>query len=247
MRYVSLKSCGFTIVEVLLASTIGGFVALVAVGAFHSVSTSSQQVHQYTEIAAEVRFAADLIAKDLANVYRDGNYENMKFVGLNAESGPWGSNILTFYTVNRAKARADQPEADVYEVEYFLLEEDRNSRLYRRLWPNPDKDREAGGVMTLIAENIYGFTFRFFDGQEWVYDWSEEMRSLPGLVEVTLVGQSQELKKPTVEIVIANFARLSQSRSSEESGNQQEPSSENEESGGGPGGESGGGPGGGNR
>ena len=212
---------GFTLAEVLVASTISGFIAVIAVGALNAISGSAQTVNRTTETTAEIRFAAKMLARDLANLYRDLNPQNMKLIGASEGNAKGGPPFLTFYTTGRAKARANQPEGDVYEVEYFLgtrqqqqKEETAESSgestvLFRRLWPNPDKDRDPGGVLTPIAENIGVFQVRFYDGKQWGDEWTEEMRSLPEFMEVTLATLPPEKGDPIVETLTVTFPRLS--------------------------------------
>jgi general secretion pathway protein J len=215
---------GFTLAEVLVASTISGFVALIAVGALNAIAGSAQTVNRMTETTSEIRFAARMIARDLANLYRDPNpVQNMKLVGSSQGGAEGGPPYLTFYTSGRAKARANQPEGDVYEVEYFLgtrapSPEQQKAKpaelsgeatvLFRRLWPNPDKDRTPGGVLTPIAENIGVFQVRFYDGKQWADEWTEEMQSLPELVEVTLATLPPDKGDPIVETMTVTFPRL---------------------------------------
>ena len=206
-----------------MAATISGFVAVVAVSALNAIATSAQTVNRMTETTSEIRFAARMLARDLENLYRDLNPENMKLVG-SAEGGPGGGPpFLTFYMAGRAKARANQPEGDIYEVEYFLgtrLEQqgdqsaespEESTVLFRRLWPNPDKDRTPGGILTPIAENIGLFQVRFYDGKQWGNEWTEEMRSLPEYMEVTLATLPPERGDPLVETFLVTFPRLSRS------------------------------------
>lgn len=215
---------GFTLAEVLVASTISGFVALIAVSALNAIAGSAQTVGRTTETTSEIRFAARMIAHDLANFYRDPNPQNMKLVGSSQGAAGGGVPCLTFYTCGRAKARANQPEGDVYEVEYFLGTraqplESRNARttesseegtvFFRRLWPNPDKERTPGGVLTPIAENIGIFQVRFYDGKQWVDEWTEEMQSLPEYIEVTLATLPPGKGDPVVETMTVTFPRLS--------------------------------------
>jgi general secretion pathway protein J len=212
---------GFTLVEVLVASTISTFIALVAVGALKAVVDSSHAVHQITETSAEVRFAARMLAHDLANLYRDPDPKSMKFVGVSQGADTSSPAYLTFYTVGRSKARADQAEGDVYEVEYMLASRqdeelpaepgEESMVLFRRLWPNPDKDRSPGGVLTTIAENISVFHIRFFDGEQWGSEWSEEMESIPQLVEVTVAARPPGRADPIIETTTVSFARLAES------------------------------------
>lgn len=211
MRTVANR--GFTLAEILVASTISVFVAVVAVGALKTVSDGTQIVTRHSETVTEVRFAARMLARDLANLYRDQDARSMRIVGA-SQGADSAVSYLRFYATGRTNARFGQPEGDVYEVEYFLGEspmvedEVSSSSLYRRLWPNPDEDRQPGGILTPLAENIDVFQIRFSDGQQWTSDWPEEMRSLPELIEVTLVTLAQGEGNPIAESFTVSFPRL---------------------------------------
>ena len=203
---------GFTLVELVLASVIGAFIAAVAVAAFRTVSASAEMVDHNVRAAAEVRFAASMVARDLANLYRDGDTDSMRLIGGVTESGAGTASWLVLYTTGRAKARIDQPEGDVYEVEYSLDQENGDSVLYRRLWPNPDVDSEPRGLVTVVAEDIEHFAVRFFDGQQWQTEWPEQMRSIPELVEVTITARQAGKAIGPVEMFVVNFSRAAWSK-----------------------------------
>jgi len=200
----SMKS-GFTLVEIIVASIIGVFVAMVAVGALRTISASAEMIDNNIDAAAEVRFASKIIATDLVNLYRDRNPKNTRFIGTVEQTEYGRVSRLTFYTVGRIKARAGQPEGDVYEVEYYLINDGQRRALMRRLWPNPDKDTEAGGVLTAIAEDIDVFDVRFFDGSAWQDSWPEETASFPQLVEVSVAAKPSGLKDAIMETFAVNF------------------------------------------
>jgi type II secretion system protein J len=215
------RNRGFTLAEVLVASTLSGFIALVAVGAMKAIADGAQIVNRASETAAEARFAARTLARDLANFYRDPNPENMKLVGVSQGADTGGPAFLAFYTVGWAKARADQPEGDVYEVEYILgtrqeekttvempAEEGTSMTLFRRLWPNPDKDRDPGGILAPLAEDVTVFQVRFYDGKQWGGEWSEKMKALPELIEITIGVQPPGQREPVLESFVVTFPRL---------------------------------------
>ena len=164
MKTVDLKKTGFTLVEVMVAVTIGGFIMLVAVGTLKAITSSAKMVDTNISAAAEVRFAMNLISRDLVNFYRDENNENTKLIGITEESADGNISYVVFYTLNRMKARADQPEGDIYEVEYSLMQDGERSLLTRRLWPNPNAeyDDEPHGIQAVIAEDIAIFEVRYF-------------------------------------------------------------------------------------
>ncbi len=195
-------------VEVLVASTIAIFIALVAAGAIRTLSASNETVDQYINAAAEVRFAANLVARDLQNFYRADNIEDTRLIGtVEPLANDVSTSYLVFYTVGRTKARADQPEGDIYEVEYFLAQDQDSTVLMRRLWPNPNKDVEPGGILTMIAENIALFEVQYFDGEQWNYEWPEEMQALPQLITVTIATEQPGRSNPATESFIVSLSR----------------------------------------
>ena len=207
MKKIDSKKMGFTLVEVMVAVTIGGFIMLVAVGTLKAITSSAEMVDTNISAAAEVRFAMNLIARDLVNFYRDENIENTKIIGITEESSEGNASYIVFYTLNRMKARADQAEGDIYEVEYSLRKDDDRSLLMRRLWPNPNEEYEPGGILAVIAEDIAVFEVRYFDGEEWSNEWPEEMEVLPQLIEVSIVGKPQSRGTPAMESIMVNLTR----------------------------------------
>jgi len=202
------KRTGFTLVEVLVASTIGVFIAMVSVGALRAIMASAEMVDSNINAAAEVRFATNMISRDLQNLYNDGNIENTKFIGTvePLEQDNYTSYLI-FYTTGRTKARIDQPEGDLYEVEYYLMQEGETSSLMRRLWPNPHEELEPGGILTIIAEDIAAFEVQYFDGEEWSQEWPEEMQALPDLVSISIAAKQPDRSNPPTESIIVNLAR----------------------------------------
>ena len=202
------RKTGFTLVEVMVASTIGAFVMLVAVGTLKAITASAEMVEHNISTAAELRFATNILKRDLVNFYRNENIENTKLIGTAEETGQEGASYLVFYTISRAKARSDQPEGDIYEVEYYLMKDEEKSLLMRRMWPNPNKEEtEPRGILAVIAENIDVFEVRYFDGEEWSTEWPEEMQVLPQLIEVNIVAKPPSRPVPMLESFIVNLTR----------------------------------------
>ncbi len=198
---------GFTLIEVMIASTIGAFISLVAVGTLKAVIFSNDMVGQNIESSSEIRFAANLIEKDLINFYNPANFTDTLMVGSYEELAEYNTALITFYTVNRTKARYDQPESDIYEVEYYLEKKGDESALVRRFRPNPDPNMETLGIQTTIAENIESFEIGYYDGETWYVDWPEDMTTAPHLVEVAIVATPLGKGLPVTESFLVNFTR----------------------------------------
>jgi len=213
------KQNGFTLIEILVASIIGVFVAIVAVSTLRAISVSAEIVNTNIDKASEIRFAAKMISRDLSNICRERNFDYTKFIGTPDGDGGGGGN-LTFYTTNKAKVRAGQPEGDIYEVQYFLLKNQERNMLVRRLQPNPAKEEqeekespvsgvESGsrGVLTVIAEDIDVFKVMYFDGSTWLSEWDIEQNRIPEIVTVTIGGRKPEKGFAAMESIFINLTR----------------------------------------
>jgi general secretion pathway protein J len=198
---------GFTLIEVMVASTIGAFISLVAVGTLKAVISSNAMVEENIEIASEMRFAANLIERDLINFYHPANFSDTELIGTYEELAEYNTAIITFYSLNRTKARYSQPEGDMYEVEYYLEKNEDESALIRRVRSNPDPNVATLGIQTIIAENVERFDISYYDGENWYADWPEDMTDFPHLVEVYIEAAPSDKGKPIIETLLVNLMR----------------------------------------
>jgi len=201
--------------EVLAATSIGAFVALVAVGALRSTSSGASTVQDRSDRAADLRFAARRVAMDLANIVRDTDPNYFRFITGLEGSGAADQSYLTFWMVGHEKAREGQPEGDVYEVEYYVAQREDKAVLLRRLWPHPDPNTDPGGVLTVISDQVSMMRVACFDGQDWVSEWLEIAQELPQLIEVTLVGTAPEGGVPSVESVLVTVTTTAEVQEAE--------------------------------
>ena len=197
---------GFTLVEIMIATMLSSFIMLVAVGALRAITATSERIGGTIDTAAEVRFAAKQLETDLLNIYRDSNSLNRRLIGGLRQNADSVSTNLLFWTIGRTKARFDLPEGDLYEVEYFLLQENEQSKLCRRLWPNPEKDILPTGILTELVENIREFQVRYFDGTNWTDIWdSDGLEMLPDIIEVTLVAVAPFSNDIMTQTIVVNL------------------------------------------
>ena len=215
MKKRGLNHKAFTLIEVLISAVIATFISLVAIGALRTVVDARERVERNITAADELRFASNIIRNDLANICRDEKKDAMKFIGTVSDSPDQPPVSLTIDVVSTAKARPGHIEGDIYEVQYFVVTEDEKSILMRRYCPVvgiEEDDLTTGGILVPIAENIVSFSLLYFNGEEWVSEWSDEEEYLPGMVEVTLAASSPgetDINKLAVSSFITSFSRFS--------------------------------------
>lgn len=189
MTTATTRRRAFTLLEVLLATTIGVLIAAGAAGVFRSIVLGREKAQQHVDAAAPLRVAADQLRQDLHNLCRSSQTNQSRFVGSTDRTEHGFASRLVFYTISSRKARPEKPEADIYEVEYFLQQTEDRSVLMRRLWPNPSRNHSPAGLLAPLADNIVAFEVAYADGENWVYEWPEKLARPPQLLAVTLVSQ----------------------------------------------------------
>jgi general secretion pathway protein J len=207
-----MKKTGFTLLEIMVAVVIGALVLLTAVSALRVMTQSRDKINVNIDAAAQISFAANLIDQDLANLYRDSRPENVRLVGGVEHNAEGLSSRLKILAVNRVKARPKEPEGEVYEVEYNVISRDGKRLLTRRLLPNPAQRESPGGILTVLAENVVNFDLRFFNGQDWQYEWPPDMKQLPDLIDVTLAAKLPRQKEAVKTSFMVNFSHWPQTR-----------------------------------
>ena len=197
--------------EMLTASVIGGFVAMVAAGALNAISTGRDKLDDHVAAASELRYVESLIRRDLSNMYRDSDNTKRLLIGTVNEDGDRLNSKIIFYTTRWSPVRVGGVEGDVCEVEYGLVEDEGEMVFYRRSWPNPDRLREPKGVLRRVSDRVRSFGVRYHDGTEWRFDWPENKRELPLMIEVGLAVESGEGVVLESQFMM-NFSRWPQGR-----------------------------------
>jgi type II secretion system protein J len=194
MKKMQHNLFGFTLLEMLISAVIAAFIALVALAGLRSVTAVRSTVDRHSEAADELRIAAGQIRSDLLNVQPIGNA--IRFEGQVDQEGAAASSRLIFRTFSGIKARKDQPESELYEVEYFVSQSDSGKSLMRRVCPitgidaQNSEEKSDGGILEVLADPITSFDIGYFDGSNWSKTWSADNEKPPQLVLVSLAMSS---------------------------------------------------------
>lgn len=197
--------------EVLIASVIGAFVAATSLAALRAVTASAESLERNLDTAATLRFAAGTIRRDLTNMYRSRDRENVFLVGtIDSDSDVVAAQIV-FDAIDRRRLRPGEPQGDLCQIEYFVSRggegDGEKVMLMRRCWPNPNADDEPGGIVTVIAENVENFSIQYYDGLQWTVQWPQDVEELPELIDVTISVRPSDRAASLRQSFLVNLAR----------------------------------------
>lgn len=212
MKQISNNTGGFTLLEMLISAALAAFIALVALSGLRGVTAVRAAVDRHSEAVDELRIAAEQIRSDLIDIQPIGR--TIRFEGQMDQNGVSSTSRLIFRTFSRNKARRDQPESELYEVEYFVSQSGSGKALMRRVCPitgidsQTSEEKSDGGILEVLAEPIAAFDIGYFDNGNWSGTWSADNQRPPQLVLVNLaVGCSTagEKKRLFTRQVAAGF------------------------------------------
>ena len=183
----SHRQAGFTLVELIVATTLTTLVAGSTVAILRSAAAAKDRAQTQLALQQQARAAVLSIATALANADRYPDRDPL-FEGVDDWLGDMPADRIRFFTLSRKNVRWGQPESDLKECEFFLaqLTEQAMPALMRRTDPTRNEVPDDGGVVECIAENILGLNLVYHDGIAWCEDWPQGTRGWPVAVRIEL-------------------------------------------------------------
>lgn len=187
---------GITLVEVIVVALIS---AGIAAGTVSAVSQSlrareSSQARYEAFVTADI--AARSIAKDIANIVRDGDLFYTRFLLEDEGQGDREEDRVLMFSRSSSRARAGEaPEGAEYEIQYRAVDPAKNRLvskdtpgldLWKRTDPVPDEVPEGGGVAYPITSSILSLSILAYDGEGWYEEWDSDIDGYPHAVSVTV-------------------------------------------------------------
>lgn len=187
------EQSAFTLVEVLVATMVTVLVAGSTVAIVRSSVASRERARRQMNLQQEIRSALNIVATTLRNAYRAGGEQRM-LAGMNDEVDLRPADRLRFFAISHRRVRSGQPESDVKEFEFSLMETDGMELpvLVRRSDPTWNEVPDEGGVLEHIARGVVRFDVVYYDGVEWQEDWDSRDDGWPVAIRVIIGVASKE-------------------------------------------------------
>lgn len=195
---------GMTLIEVLIATALVGFMLIMAWSTTSSVSEAQRFFERVQERNHEIRVALGRMAKDISSAYISGNEssatrqsENPRTLFIGKDNRPVGE--LRFSSLGHMSLWANANESEQTLISYHAARDPDDAsktnllrRESRRLSNEPWEDEPA--EVDLLLRDIESVTFEYFDykDNEWQDSWDStaadgEHERLPERVRITVI------------------------------------------------------------
>lgn len=177
---------GFTLVEVIvgvvIVALLGGATTLVLSRSIKTRDTLASRHEAFQRAQA----AAEMIARDIANVARDNN---LQMTRVRLTGGARSEVLLKTMGTRTVRPASPQNEGPVHEVQYRVDPVgDGQQALWKREDPFPDEYNDAGGVANPIVPGVVSIAVEAYDGASWTDQWDSDSDGYPHAVKVTVVA-----------------------------------------------------------
>lgn len=147
---------GFTLLEILVALFIFTIVAMMTVGALHTVFNTQSATEKKSENIAELQIAMTLLSRDFEQIVdrpitnASGQVE-ASFIGE--------KNTATFTHAGLANPTGTLQRSTLQRTQYRL----ENGNLIRESWPELDQVPQSQPSQRILLNNVTSLQFRYLD------------------------------------------------------------------------------------
>jgi len=185
---------GFTLIELLLALALTAILTTSLYTSLFTCYRAHQKLEEQLKPSREVNFALDLLAADLTSSLPPRGILAGPFSGSMTQTLTGDlSHSLSFFL---RPAPTLQIATGIIKVEYLLSEEN-EPKLLRRLTVNLLSPEVVPPVEEVICKNISSFVIRYYDGSQWLDSWDSTTQNdtLPLAVEITIEQKNTQAEK----------------------------------------------------
>lgn len=173
---------GFTLLELLVALSIGSVVLFALYLSFSSVLTGRSSIDERAERTREVERFVDSFSREIQSAYLSGDNRATFFKGsLGNNALPSGT--VEFTTINFP---ASGTSGDLVAVRYSIGgTEGGQAALFKEVWNPYGIGKEH--VRVEVIQDIKGFDLAFYNGTSWAGAWDGALeKGVPAAVSATL-------------------------------------------------------------
>lgn len=174
---------GFTLIELLVSLTISTMILGVSASVFTATLSSWDRGSQVYETQQIAKTSIDLLERYIRTAILPVDTGEVVFVGEYPEELGGTGFRLTMLSTASGRFPRFLPPTDSSEVS-FTYDPDTVEGLILRVDATPDDDPYDGGYAIELNRRIQGFEVLFYNGEEFIEEWTDI--ALPLAVQVTI-------------------------------------------------------------
>jgi type II secretion system protein J len=174
---------GFTLIELLVGMSISTLILGAAAGVFVTTLNTWDQGGRRARLIQTAQATGDLIERRLRSAVPPSGNDPFVFEGEDLSTEGADGHRLTFLASAGGQIPRAQAPTDLSEVE-LVFDPAGDDALSMRLESPPEDLLDEGGYRITLSPLVKDFSVLYFDGTEWVEEWSENR--LPRAVEFHL-------------------------------------------------------------
>lgn len=170
-RPVNRQSGGFTLVELLVSTSLMALILSSAYVCLHAAFSAQKLIEPRVDVVQSARVALALMTADLRGACALS--KETPLVGLHRMLGKIEADNLDFATHHHTPRRP--AEGDYCQVSYFLRRDRESDQvvLWRRRNPVIGLEPLIGGQRQEIARGLQQLRFEYYDGFDWYDTWGD--------------------------------------------------------------------------
>jgi len=201
---------GFTLLEVLVAVGLLGFVSLLMVQAIRLSFQAREEIARIEDLNHGAQVALRRMASDISMAYLSNHVNPEEPTTATLFDGR--QDRLTFSYLGHERRRRGARESDQGIVEYRLDRGDEGRILVRREKATPDAEPERGGVRETLVAGVKDFRLAYWDekAEDWKDEWEAIMEDaieagLGGTMGAPMLAPGAALMKNEQERMLEKF------------------------------------------
>ena len=176
---------GFTLVELLLASSMLALLASTGYVVFSAGARSAQKARSISTVVAYAQRAMTLMVRDIREAVE---HEGTRLTSLDVQYEGLDADTIDFIAPLRRHGQEEPDAISRCEVGYYIdNDSDTEAQwLLRREDSSLDDDALEGGILALAGPCVSELNLEFYDGYEWVSGWDDQ-EQFPRAVRIGII------------------------------------------------------------
>jgi type II secretion system protein J len=214
-----LRRRGFTLIEVLAATTMFAILIVAVFSVFYAALGMRERAHAAFESDLPRAYVAEIIRRDLAGTIVPTGLMAGEFIGETNNSRNMRSDQLEFHTASGIVNDTD-PWGDIQKVEYYLEQPENQTvqanedskdlvrAVTRNLLASTTQEPEAQRLLN----NVQSLNITYYDGEDWQDSWDSttEENVAPEAIRVAIAflpTEAGERQPDPIDLVVPVVAQ----------------------------------------